>query len=100
PHTTHYPHFPYTTLFRSGEVRPRTCATARIRPAGLSDTDMPIGHDVAPASEQAMLESLKKLVADLTGETRQAERFAENDYRVRSDRKSTRLNSSHVSISY
>jgi uncharacterized tellurite resistance protein B-like protein len=29
-----------------------------------------------------MLESLKKLVADLTGETKPAERFAENDYRV------------------
>jgi uncharacterized tellurite resistance protein B-like protein len=43
---------------------------------------MPIPHDVAAASEQVMLESLKKLVADLTGETRQAERFAENDYRV------------------
>src|SRR5215510_2792159 len=43
---------------------------------------MPIPHEVAAASEQVMLESLKKLVADLTGETRQAERFAENDYRV------------------
>jgi uncharacterized tellurite resistance protein B-like protein len=41
---------------------------------------MPIRHDVAAASEQVMLESLKKLVADLTGET--TERFAENDYRV------------------
>ena len=29
-----------------------------------------------------MLESLKKLVAELTGETKPAERFAENDYRV------------------
>jgi uncharacterized tellurite resistance protein B-like protein len=29
-----------------------------------------------------MLESLKKLVADLTGESTSAERFAENDYRV------------------
>jgi uncharacterized tellurite resistance protein B-like protein len=43
---------------------------------------MPIRHDVAAPSEQVMLESLKKLVADLTGETKQAERFAENDYRV------------------
>jgi uncharacterized tellurite resistance protein B-like protein len=42
---------------------------------------MPIRHDVA-ASEQVMLESLKKLVSDLTGETKPAERFAENDYRV------------------
>jgi uncharacterized tellurite resistance protein B-like protein len=43
---------------------------------------MPIRRDVATSSEQVMLETLKKLVADLTGETRQAERFAENDYRV------------------
>jgi uncharacterized tellurite resistance protein B-like protein len=43
---------------------------------------MPIRHDVAAASEQVMLESLKKLVAELTGETKPAERFAENDYRV------------------
>jgi len=43
---------------------------------------MPIRHDVAAASEQVMLESLKKLVAELTGETKPAEHFAENDYRV------------------
>jgi uncharacterized tellurite resistance protein B-like protein len=43
---------------------------------------MPIRQHVAAASEQVMLETLKKLVADLTGETKPAERFAENDYRV------------------
>jgi uncharacterized tellurite resistance protein B-like protein len=43
---------------------------------------MPSRDDVAAACEEIMLDTLKKLFADLTGDTGPAERFADNDYRV------------------
>jgi uncharacterized tellurite resistance protein B-like protein len=38
--------------------------------------------DFAAAKQQVMLESLKTFLAELTGGTKQPERFAENDYRL------------------
>jgi uncharacterized tellurite resistance protein B-like protein len=43
---------------------------------------MPIRDDATAACEEIMLDTLRKLFADLTGDTGPAERFAENDYRV------------------
>src|SRR3712207_7455776 len=92
--------FPYTTLFRSaglagtGDLVATVVATgSRNRRAGeLLGSGMPaeeIGHALGQTAEA--LDTLPLLAARLAGEG--AERRA-------TDRKSTRLNSSHANISY
>src|SRR5207249_12040717 len=75
--------FPYTTLFRS----PR-----RGRAWGASSS--PVTHADTRGSSRARRESIETMRAWAYGLRRNA------TCSVRGDRKSTRLNSSHVSISY
>src|SRR5256885_3017339 len=73
--------FPYTTLFRSGEERPRLARHARGQEhPQVADRQ----HDVIGGAGHARLAHRDRAVVVL-GET---------------DRKSTRLNSSHLVISY
>src|SRR5436853_4906620 len=79
--------FPYTTLFRSH----------RIEPANLFD-DLVHG-----ARERVGLEHFPRLRVERAARHRRSRSFPERDLRcraARSDRKSTRLNSSHLGISY
>src|SRR5690242_20833651 len=74
--------FPYTTLFRSRRAhigrRSRRRRRGRIAMAAILATDMDVAH--AAGAEMALI----GIDPDITG----------------ADRKSTRLNSSHMSISY
>src|SRR5207249_5617681 len=92
--------FPYTTLFRSsGSSAPDDC----LPPLGKADTAVSRHGDVWQVGRHRLLcgdsqkaDTLKLLMngerADLI--------FTDPPYNVPIDRKSTRLNSSHVSISY
>src|SRR5438874_9157389 len=71
--------FPYTTLFRSGQTRPLPRKSARQARRLLG----PLGDRRRPAAAAAPVRSAQE---DRLGAI--------------SDRKSTRLNSSHVEISY
>src|SRR5207249_11689677 len=89
------PLFPYTTLFRSR----RGCASVdRVLSRERTDPDTPRREALACASQAAVGPSLE--------EPSRAERalclrqVVPRNARVFGDRKSTRLNSSHVSISY
>src|SRR5256885_13109835 len=68
--------FPYTTLFRSDRVR---------LPLGRGRARVPRGAEPLPAGEPPRHEHVAP---------------PERDLRLRGDRKSTRLNSSHLVISY
>src|SRR5207302_10686285 len=95
PHTPRSTLFPYTTLFRSGLDPLFTLAAAR-ELGGVEETVFLGLADgaarFAVALDQATIEALKArddlTVTDL------------RSIAVRGDRKSTRLNSSHVKISY
>src|SRR5690606_40327645 len=82
------PLFPYTTLFRSGNL---------VRGEIALVTQTPLAEDIAAAAPEA-------LVAGREAEVHRAVRKARHRQRalavLRRDRKSTRLNSSHVKISY
>src|SRR3712207_7985667 len=76
--------FPYTTLFRSRRGAAARCRAAHDR------------HAVGPRVERAGLAGLDgDLEAHATGG-----QVGDDGARVRADRKSTRLNSSHANISY
>src|SRR5437868_9206345 len=75
--------FPYTTLFRSSLAEFEALRIESSQPAGKG-TIAGVEDPRAPAWASARLPSLPLVGTDLSGE----------------DRKSTRLNSSHVSISY
>src|SRR5438067_6353706 len=78
--------FPYTTLFRS--------RSGRLRAHGLARSEVLV-YDLAALIYEARRDTaLADTLATLEEETRQG------SARAVSDRKSTRLNSSHVSISY
>src|SRR3989442_5719571 len=79
--------FPYTTLFRSLHVRDLSIANARI----LTEAALTIATVVPPRAEE---------VAAPTPEAAVEVAEPELIRKVREDRKSTRLNSSHVRISY
>src|SRR5690349_23677989 len=72
--------FPYTTLFRSSE-RPRKRISSKLREPRIA---RPIGRDRSHNAD----------------DNRQSALPAEQDRRPYRDRKSTRLNFSHVEISY
>src|SRR3989442_4306149 len=76
--------FPYTTLFRSLRGRHRRVGDQRVVP-----------DDQVPHAVEDPVTGLRRLL-DLAADAR-VEALA---YRGRRDRKSTRLNSSHVRISY
>src|SRR5699024_11375590 len=92
------PLFPYTTLFRSRhELLQRAGGTARVRARGVP-------HGNAPRPAPHRRGTLPASAATGTGAVEQRTRRCDpagtrGDVRAR-DRKSTRLNSSHVSISY
>src|SRR5689334_24572207 len=75
--------FPYTTLFRSA-VAKEALAALYISP------DFPMAGD-----DEAQLQRAAQLFVELADE-----RAARGDVEAQIDRKSTRLNSSHSSISY
>src|SRR2546426_3199848 len=72
--------FPYTTLFRSS-VRQRICAPERV--------------SLMPPSHAPEVDAVQRRRLQLVGVVRLVERVDQ-----RADRKSTRLNSSHLVISY
>src|SRR5690242_20970095 len=74
--------FPYTTLFRSTRI-----AEAATVDATGQDIEQSVDAALARRDNRSM-----ELVA--------REHFAVNDLNITADRKSTRLNSSHMSISY
>src|SRR5699024_11306249 len=86
---------PYTTLFRSvwfdfsrdGVLRSLEASLKRL---GLDRIDIALIHDPDNHEQQALAEAFPAL----------AELRAQGVIRAIGDRKSTRLNSSHVSISY
>src|SRR5207253_6092998 len=82
------PRLPYTTLFRSsiaGPAPPRHVGCAHVRPERWR------------ATRRKHLHQRNRLVAAATPDRRSGVAAATNLFR---DRKSTRLNSSHVAISY
>src|SRR5690606_41346954 len=90
------PLLPYTTLFRSLEAS--CAASARAAPQG--QRPRPARSRVDAGVEFAVL-AAGVAAARKVGEQRSVERAtAERRIELRGDRKSTRLNSSHVKISY
>src|SRR5204863_9604967 len=94
PHPPRTTLFPYTTLFRSLNLRTVTA----LRSAGqvTASLDEAVGDGATPLGE---------LVADTTAvdaseRTDRLETHQQVWRMLRADRKSTRLNSSHVEISY
>src|SRR4051812_49594824 len=84
------PLFPYTTLFRSEHI---------LEPIGLVDVAVPAG--VGRGLVQAAIPvDLDQADPRLHQPARQQDPLAEGGLAVAVDRKSTRLNSSHMSISY
>src|SRR3712207_7785859 len=81
--------FPYTTLFRSKgqRVHPRRLACKHLSS---------VGHDVVVLAQRARRRRTVSEKVRVFGRKRQRRR----QRRVRPDRKSTRLNSSHANISY
>src|SRR3712207_8737032 len=76
--------FPYTTLFRSGVLR-----VQRLRALD--------GHELAVAADHGLGGDLEVEVGGLLLDHRHE---GSVDFEHRTDRKSTRLNSSHANISY
>src|SRR5207253_11212166 len=96
PRPTTPPPFPYTTLFRSNAPTRQRAPFARsqhIAPAKpLQSARLVRGtHEAHRGADQRRR---------LTGYERVPPRHGEGGGRARGDRKSTRLNSSHVAISY
>src|SRR5699024_12365523 len=87
--------FPYTTLFRSGEQQDDRCHDRDDRGSH--------GHEALAAEEGQEVGQLGVLKAVVGKSADQAAQDADEgvgDLAESKDRKSTRLNSSHVSISY
>src|SRR5205814_9334427 len=86
--------FPYTTLFRS----PRDCRNALLCQIDLSDQMvLGIGHIEHVPGQRATLWMMERRRVEITVAAADRE---PSDPKGRSDRKSTRLNSSHLGISY
>src|SRR5207249_5520340 len=99
PHPPNSPLFPYTTLFRSAIARRNPS------PQQPGDIDREITPDsvIRPAGtrRKAQTRSITAISAEDYGARQDgAAIVAGNSWLYRGDRKSTRLNSSHVSISY
>src|SRR5207253_10951529 len=92
--------FPYTTLFRSrvragGEVRDHVAAVR----VGAADADARAGIDDRPDRRPARLVDVAADEVRGAGGRAEVERRLRGAGAVFQDRKSTRLNSSHVAIS-
>src|SRR5690606_41712404 len=88
---------PYTPLFRSVKLESVTAgsiATTTI----ATVTPLLIGREMRTRRERA--EELRRQVENAEKERLESARRAVEEERARIDRKSTRLNSSHVKISY
>src|SRR5207249_10002945 len=83
--------FPYTTLFRS------PCPIFRTR---LSNSPAFTGGPLPCPGTGGLRRRVSKQAPVLYKHRRPAPRPAQHDAKLQRDRKSTRLNSSHVSISY
>src|SRR5699024_12709004 len=84
------PLFPSTTLFRSA-----ACTSWRVRSEGPSRSDAPLRPHVPTGIEtNTAKEHMSAAISEPGAEA------AETSTSVKKDRKSTRLNSSHVSNSY
>src|SRR5699024_12014576 len=85
--------FPYTTLFRSNNLTTKSATTSIIK-----DTNQPnvVGTD------QTRSCSLTSLIPSIlfTTQNKLSLKMSKSNFSSGLDRKSTRLNSSHVSISY
>src|SRR5207249_11970066 len=98
PHPPRYPLIPYTTLFRSHQVQAPAPSGGKATPLTVPRPHLPVprtpllGREQQVATLRELLLSPEVGLVTLTGPT--------SGERSSSDRKSTRLNSSHVSISY
>src|SRR5689334_24066574 len=88
--------FPYTTLFRSGLGEAREALTI-LRP--LPERFRKLGHRSNHIESEVLL-ARALAAADLPGEASHVAAQAEADARAHADRKSTRQNFSHSSLSY
>src|SRR5207253_11028589 len=100
PPPPHPPPFPYTTLFRSTSwVRSFSSSSLVDVHWPSTRTRMP-GTSIAAASRTAMVASLRGGESEVAPGRGGDERLRIGMTRTDEDRKSTRLNSSHVAISY
>src|SRR5690606_40995905 len=89
--------FPYTTLFRSED------ALQRVRDAiDKARNDLPQNLDNGPTAQDVNFSEFPIMNVNMAGNysLKQLKEFAEDLQDAIEDRKSTRLNSSHVKISY
>src|SRR5699024_12153790 len=84
---------PYTTLFRSSQPISQTANIANIIQSTIADAERVF--ELLDEQEEEPVENPVQL-----HETKGAVTFEQVDFGYGEDRKSTRLNSSHVSISY
>src|SRR5690349_23650680 len=89
--------FPYTTLFRSGEVVPGV--PPRTLGALLTYDVDPLVPEPSREPQEDLLEGVHLEPAQGSGH-RLGQRRLDDEAGAAQDRKSTRLNSSHVEISY
>src|SRR5690606_40122796 len=82
--------FPYTTLFRSGVVLGPDDARRAAQPQASQHGLAMVGRSV----------HVDQVVGAFAQQATQADDFGQHRPQTRADRKSTRLNSSHVKISY
>src|SRR5699024_12690312 len=88
------PPFPYTTLFRSGQIHPMTAKEYRINETFAFELNL--DEIIALPKHQGRYEAISRYPAV----SRDLAILVGRDVPASRDRKSTRLNSSHVSISY
>src|SRR5690606_41489932 len=93
PHSTL---FPYTTLFRSSDKRGRLFASLLM--GAYENGKLVYQGRVGTGFDEEMMEDLGKRFSQLKRETSPFDKVPREF--ARQDRKSTRLNSSHVKISY
>src|SRR3989454_12278012 len=90
--------FPYTTLFRSLRTHPAQHKAAHGK---IAARKLPLDHQILvnPLDRQTLLQRLFDLLPPWITQAGRTRKGARAGLRVR-DRKSTRLNSSHLVISY
>src|SRR5207253_7600400 len=93
--STRSPRFPYTTLFRSARVA--SLLEGAVREARQDHVDHAEQREEADQRQEALRASLAQAERDRARADPGDDEHAD---RPREDRKSTRLNSSHVAISY
>src|SRR5690625_6980755 len=94
------PLFPYTTLFRSFLKQDLFNAEAQALTERLKRNLAILNKKIDEPSRKVELESIDPLVAQLQSLLVEANEATNEHNQMVADRKSTRLNSSHVAISY